>query len=132
MLRPGLNTDVKQLVAPQSITATGVAGVAVETTDYKGVAALVLNHAGITDTDSTASPTATFKLQECATTGGTFTDVDTSYAWTAVSSATDAAETLEVDLSKCSKYIKAYCTIADEANATVVAGITGLFEKAGF
>jgi len=121
----------RALFAPvTSVTATGALGSAVDVSDWKGQAAFLLTTNGITDTDSGATPTATVKLQTCSTDTGAFTDVSGA-TFTAISNANDTTQLIALELAKCSKYVKAYCTIATETNATAVVSLVGLFKKTG-
>lgn len=122
--------DFRQFAKPQSVTASGVFGGAVDVENWKGTCAFVLNTDGITDTDSGASPAATVKLQTAADTGDTFTDISGA-TFAAIGAATDTYQAIALDLGTANKYVKAYCTIADETNATFTAGLIGVFRKTG-
>lgn len=124
------DNDAALFAKPQDVAATGAFGTAVDVSDWKGSAAFLLATDGITDTDSGASPSATVKLQTAADTGDTFSDISGA-TFTAVSAGTDTYQMIGLDLATAKQYVKAYCTIADETNATFVASLAGLFRKTG-
>jgi hypothetical protein len=128
-LNADYDQDALQLAAAQSLTGTGNFGTAVDVRTHKGKMKFVVNHAGITDTDSGASPTATFKLRTSGTTGGTFTDV-TGGGLTAVSTSAAGLLSTIVDLDNCNRFVKPFVTIV-ETNATILASSEGIFKQSG-
>ncbi len=134
MLNNYLGNENELLGKAADVTASGALSEVVDIRDYTGVAAIVLASAGITDTDGTKSPTATVKLQEASDTAFSSDTGDISGAtFTAISDSTASEQVIALDLQDVNeRYIRAYCTVADETNATATLSVTGLFPKRGW
>lgn len=104
-----LKSNIKQniTIRPQTLTASAN-GVAVDTQGYGG-AVVCLDVGAVSGT----TPTLDVKIQECETSGGTYTDI-TGATFTQVTAA-NAAEKIKVDLKakkgSRKRYIRAVATI---------------------
>ena len=118
---------------PASISASAAMSGLVDLQDHHGVCVVTLISAGITDTDSGATPTATVKIQSSVdTTFGTAVDI-TGAAFTAISDSLASIQTMALDLQAVAgRYLRAYTTIGTETNATAVLGCTALMPDKGW
>jgi hypothetical protein len=106
-----------QLEAVLSRTST-LTGTAFDVTDYEGLARVVLSAGAAT---AGSSPTLDVKIQHCATSGGSYTDV-TGAAFTQVTD-TAGVQTLVLDLNKVNKYIKVIGTLGGTSTPTFPYGV---------
>lgn len=128
-----LNTQELQISKPASIAATAAGSTIADLQNYTGVASIILNHAGIDDTDTSATPTGTVKLQTATDTAFSSAVDVASGAFTVVNTATAGIQEIALDLevSTVHRYLRAHATIADDSTAAFVYGVTGLFKKRG-
>ena len=129
-----IGTIPKVITASAAVTATGAGSAVVDLQDYTGIASIFLNSGGIDDTDTSATPTATVKLQTATDSAfGTPVDV-TGGGFTAISTTAASSEEIALDLqgSTVNRYLRTYVTVASEANATAYIGVSGLFKQLGW
>jgi len=108
-------STVKTLLKPQEITATAT-GPAVDTQRLDGVGKLILSAvAASAGTD----PTLNVKLTECATSGGTYTDV-TGAVFDEVTDAADSLQQIAIQLGGLKRYVKAVATVGGTVTPTFV------------
>mgnify|MGYP006971727220 FL=1 len=129
-----IGTIHKPITKSAAVTATGAGSAVVDLQDYQGIASIILNSGGIDDTDTSASPTCTVKLQTATDTAfSTAVDV-TGGGFTAISTTAASSQELAIDLagSTVNRYLRTYATVASEANATAYVGVVGLFCERGW
>lgn len=102
------------LAAPVARTSS-LDGTPIDLLDYEGVGDFILNASAAT---AGTTPTLNCKLQECATSNGTYADV-TSGAFTQVTdvAGTAGVQILKLNVSDMKRYVKLIGTIAG-ANAS--------------
>lgn len=104
------------LAARQTTTATTTTGSAVDLQTYDGKAYLLINCAQAT---AGTTPTATFSLTECDTSGGVYTAITLPTTPTVV---TDAAgggvQMIEFDVADTQRYVKAVCVTTGTSTPT--------------
>jgi hypothetical protein len=108
---------VASLAEADERTST-LTGTAIDVVAYEGVAAIILN-SGAASAGTT--PTLDVKLQECDTSGGTYTDVSGA-TFTQVTDAAAVCEVIFVNVSDLQRYLKVIGTIAG-AGATFDFGV---------
>jgi len=131
------NSEVKcigQPTAAISATAAMTQPAVVDITGYTGLASFMLNSGGIDDTDTSAVPTMTFKIQSAIDTAFTAALDVTGGGFTAISAATASAQALNIDLQAITgPYVRAYVTVAGTGSTPIGFGsVTGLFQKKGY
>jgi hypothetical protein len=102
----GEHLQVIEVLAPIRRTATAT-GSAIDLRDYVGDIKVILS----TSAGGGADHTLNVKLTECDTSGGSYTDV-AGAAFTEVTNAADATESLTVSADSLKRYVKAVATIA--------------------
>jgi hypothetical protein len=102
----GEHLQVIEVLAPIRRTATAT-GSAIDLRDYVGDVKFILS----TSAGGGADHTLNVKLTECGTSGGSYTDV-AGAAFTEVTNAADATESLTVSADSLKRYVKAVATIA--------------------
>ena len=102
----GEHLQVIEVLAPIRRTATAT-GSAIDLRDYVGDIKFILS----TSAGGGADHTLNVKLTECDTSGGSYTDV-AGAAFTEVTNAADATESLTVSADSLKRYVKAVATIA--------------------
>ena len=111
-----LNSYVQLL---PSTVSTSVTSAAVDVSDYKGNAAVVVNWSASTATNYTASVT----VQHATASGGTYATVTNLAGTAAVVSkagvAAGAVETYPIDLARLHKYVKVVAAQANDTNTAV-------------
>jgi len=90
-------------LAAASRTATASGG-AVDLVDAEGNCFAILNVGTVTGT----SPTLDVKIQECATSGGTYTDI-TGATFTQI---TASSKSLIINFKRAQRFVRAFATIA--------------------
>ena len=93
-------------ILPNDVLASTANGSGVDLQGYEGSAAFVLSSEAMG-----ASVTLAVKLQECDTSGGTYTDVS-SGGFTTTAANTAAFETIALNVSDLKRYIISSCTVA--------------------
>ena len=93
-------------ILPNDVLASTANGSGVDLQGYEGSAAFVLSSEAMG-----ASVTLAVKLQECDTSGGTYTDVS-SGGFTTTAANTAAFETIALNVSDLKRYIRSSCTVA--------------------
>lgn len=101
----GDNLQVIELLAPARKTATET-GAEVDIQQYVGDMKVILS----TSAGGGTSPTLDVKLQECATSGGTFTDI-AGATFTQVTGAAKSTAAITLSVDSTARYIKAVATI---------------------
>jgi len=102
----GEHLQVIEVLAPIRRTATAT-GSAIDLRDYVGDIKVILS----TSAGGGADHTLNVKLTECDTSGGSYTNV-AGAAFTEVTNAADATESLTVSADSLKRYVKAVATIA--------------------
>jgi len=102
----GDSIEVIEVLAPARKTTTET-GSAIDLKDYVGDVKFILS----TSAGGGTTPTLDVKLTECATSGGTYADISGA-AWTQVTDAADATESVVISADEQMRYIKAVATIA--------------------
>jgi hypothetical protein len=97
--------QVIEVLAPARKTATET-GSAIDIQQYVGDLKVILS----TSAGGGTTPTLAVKLQECATSGGTFTDISGA-TFTQVTDAADSTEAIVISADSAARYIKAVATI---------------------
>ncbi len=105
--------EIKTLHAPAVVTATAESA-AVDLNDYEGPITVIL-HSTASGTGITNTP----KLQECATSGGTYTDVADG-GFTAVAN-TASSQAVRVNSDNLMRYLKLDFVVAGGTGEGVVA-----------
>ena len=104
------------LPARQTATASTVTGSAIDLQLYDGKAYIIID---CTQATAGTSPTATFTITECDTSGGVYTAVTLPTTPTVV---TDAAgggtQMIEFDVADTQRYIKGVCVVGGSATPT--------------
>lgn len=104
MLRSLVNAVLARITVATARTAT-YAGTAFDTLDYDGTGKVILDVGAVSGT----TPTCDFKLTECATSGGTYTDIPGATA--SQITATGVRE-INFDVGASKQFIKVAGTIA--------------------
>lgn len=100
-------------VKPASHAAGTITGAAVDTQGFDE--AMVVLDCGV----FTATGDVTLKVQECATSGGTFVDIDGAAFSNKVQAADELPYVGNINLAKRERYLKIILTVADDA---IIAG----------
>lgn len=110
-----LSQAVPLILAPPIARLSTLTGTAIDLQDYEGAALFILNAAAAT---AGTTPTLTAKLQECATSGGNYTDV-TGGGFVVVTdvAGTAGVQHLHLNVSNLLRHVKLIGTIAG-ANAS--------------
>lgn len=98
--------SVEQVLVPADRTATFAPSSGIDISAYEGLVTIILNSAAGTGT----SPTLDVKLQECDTTGGTYTDVSGA-TYTQVTNAAASVQKITVNAGDRKKFIALAGTI---------------------
>ena len=106
-------STVKTLLKSQTITATAT-GTAVDTQRLDGVGKIVLLASAAS---AGTLPTLNVKLTECATSGGSYTDV-TGAVFTEVTDAAASTQQLAIPCAGLLRYVKAVATVGGTATPT--------------
>ena len=93
-------------ILPNDVLASTANGSGVDLQGYEGSAAFVLSSEAMG-----ASVTLAVKLQECYTSGGTYTDVS-SGGFTTTAANTAAFEQIALNVSDLKRYVRAAATVA--------------------
>ena len=93
-------------ILPNDVLASTANGSGVDLQGYEGDAAFVLSSEAMG-----ASVTLAVKLQECDTSGGTYTDV-TNGGFTTTAANTAAFEQIALNVSDLKRYVRAAATVA--------------------
>ena len=93
-------------ILPNDVLASTANGSGVDLQGYEGSAAFVLSSEAMG-----ASVTLAVKLQECDTSGGTYTDV-TNGGFTTTAANTAAFEQIALNVSDLKRYVRAAATVA--------------------
>ena len=93
-------------ILPNDVLARTANGSAIDLRGYEGSAAFTLSSEAMG-----ASVTLAAKIQECATSGGTYTDVS-SGGFTTTAANTAAFETIALNVSDLQRYVRSACTVA--------------------
>ena len=93
-------------ILPNDVLASTANGSAIDLRGYEGSAAFTLSSEAMG-----ASVTLAAKIQECATSGGTYTDVS-SGGFTTTAANTAAFETIALNVSDLQRYVRSACTVA--------------------
>lgn len=118
------STLVNLLPTPTAArTATGL-GSAIDMLDYEGNVVVILDSAEAT---AGTNPTLDVKLQHCATSDGSYTDI-TGAAFTQVTS-TASRQKIVVDIDKVQRYVKASHTIGGTATPSFIHSLNMLAMK---
>ena len=117
----GSKTEVLSLLGNDVLASTAV-GSAVDIQGYEGSAAFVL-----TAEAGGSGITYAIKITECATSGGTYTDV-TGGAFTTTSANTALVEKIYLNVSELKQYLKISSTVSGGTGAGAVA-VVGLASK---
>lgn len=104
-----------EVLAPKRATATAN-GTGIDMQDYVGDVVVTLSSSAGGGT----SPTLDVKLQECDTSGGTYTDI-TGATFTQVTGAADSTESIVLNADSAKRYVRAVETIG---------GTTPTFDRA--
>ena len=110
-----LSQAIALLLAPPIARTSTLTGTALDVLDYEGEALCVLNAAAAT---AGTTPTLNVKLQDCATSNGTFADVtDAAFVQVTDVGGTAGVQYLKVNVSALKRYLRVIGTIAG-ANAS--------------
>ena len=93
-------------ILPNDVLASTANGSSIDFQRYEGSAAFTLSSEAM----GSSVPLAA-KIQECATSGGTYTDVS-SGGFTPTAANTAAFETIALNVSDLKRYIRSSCTVA--------------------
>ena len=91
---------------PNDVLASTANGSAIDLQGYEGSAAFTLSSEAMG-----ASVTLAAKIQECDTSGGTYTDVSNG-GFTTTAANTAAFETIALNISDLKRYCRTSCTVA--------------------
>ena len=120
----GSKTEVLSLLGNDVLASTAV-GSAVDIQGYEGSAAFVL-----TAEAGGSGITYAIKITECATSGGTYTDV-TGGAFTTTSANTALVEKIYLNVSELKQYLKISSVVAGGTGAGAVAIVALASKKYG-
>lgn len=102
------------------VVSASVTSAALDVSDYKGNAAIVVNWGISTE----AAYTGTVTIATSATSGGTYVTITnlagTAAVLTQIGAVTNEVDTYQIDLARLSKYVKATLTQVTETNAVGV------------
>ena len=118
----GSKTEVLSLLGNDVLASTAV-GSAVDIQGYEGSAAIVL-----TAEAGGSGITYAVKITECATSGGTYTDVK---SFTTTSANTALVEKIYVNVSELKQYLKVSTTVAGGTGAGALAVVALASKKYG-
>jgi hypothetical protein len=111
-------TTSTAILKSQSVTSTTTSA-AFDTQPYAGNLLLVANIAAAT---AGTSPTLDVKVQDCATSGGTYVDVS-GYTLTQVTT-TDSLQTLSIDKRLVRQFVKVVATLGGSASPAFPVSVT--------
>lgn len=109
-------------LAPVAVRTSTLTGGAVDVSDYTGPLHIILQSSAAT---AGTTPTLNVKLTECATSGGTYTDV-TGATFTEVTDGGDLTEMITVNVDNLLKYVKIVGTIAGTSTPTFGFGVCAI------
>ena len=116
-LRQSNIVELAPLVSGRTSTLTGSA---VDLRKYEGVGQIILQcEAASAGTD----PTMNVKIQESATSGGSYTDVSGA-AFTEVTDAADSTQMIAIDLAACKGFVKVIGTIGGTSSPAFTFGVS--------
>lgn len=114
--------EVKTLLANVTVTATGVSS-ALDLSDFEGPVAVILDASA-----GGSGVTLAAKVTECATSGGSYTDV-TGGGFTTTAANTATKQTITLNTDEMMKFIKLSMTVAGgTGSGNVAASVVG-FKK---
>lgn len=116
-LRQANIVELVPLVSGRTATLTTSA---IDLRKYEGVGQVILQCEAAS---AGTNPTMAVKVTECATSGGSYTDV-TGGAFTTVTDAADSTQMLAIDLAACKGFVKIVGTIGGTSSPAFTYGVT--------
>lgn len=107
-------------VLPNAVRTSTATGSAIDVRAYEGKGQVIFTSSAAT---AGTTPTLNAKLTECATSGGSYTDVSGG-AFAEVTDAADSTQMIPIDFDACKGYIKGVGTIAGTDTPTFGFAIT--------
>lgn len=100
-------TSVVRMVDPAAVTATGVLGQYIDLQGYQDKVKIITEIGAVTGT----TPTLDIKVQDCDTSGGTYTDVSPAIAFPQkVTASGNTVDAIGVDTRAVRRFIRLYAT----------------------